>query len=149
MDIYERLKQDHEKLRHLANEILETEGKEDRRQQLWQEYKTQLKAHAAAEEQVFYTDLMAKPDATDQIRHSVSEHNEADELAEKIDEMDMSSGGWIQSFKKLKEEVEHHMEEEEQDVFALSHDQISDSRAERMSDRFDDRKQAELEEQRQ
>ena len=71
MDIYERLKQDHEKQRALGKKILETQGASQARKALWHDYKVELEAHASAEEQTLYAELMVHPEATDQSRHSV------------------------------------------------------------------------------
>ena len=56
-------------------------------------------------------------DRKDAARHSVHEHAEMDEILEELREMDMSSPGWLTRFKTLKHDYEHHMEEEEDEVF--------------------------------
>ena len=96
MDIYERLKKDHDKQRELGQKIVETQGDSDDRRELWEAYKVELEAHASAEEQTFYAELMACPEASDQTRHSVSEHKEAADLVEEIDKLDMASPQWLQ-----------------------------------------------------
>lgn len=144
MDIYERLTQDHNTQRELASKLAETTGDSDERRQLWEEFKPEAEAHANAEEQTFYATLFEKPDAQEQARHSVSEHKDASDLIEKLSSDDMSSPGWLQNFKKLKEELEHHMKEEEEDVFALARKVIDADTATRLVDDFDKRKAAEL-----
>jgi len=146
MDIYERIKEDHQIQRDLAARILKTEGNSDERQQLWDDFKPEAVAHANAEEQIFYAALIEKPDTQEQTRHSVSEHKEADDLIEEISDMDMSSSGWLQKFKKLKEDLDHHMDEEEEDVFSKARQVIDETQAQKMVKAFDGRKEAELKE---
>ena len=144
MNIYERLKQDHDKQRQLAEKILDTSGDSENRHGLWDQFKPEAVAHANAEEQTFYAALMEQPDAQEKARHSVSEHKEADDVIQELDEMDMSSGGWIQKFQKLKDELEHHMDEEENEVFKKAKNVLDAGKADQLSDDYDKRKKAEL-----
>lgn len=144
MDIYERLTQDHDTQRDMAARLAETTGDSDERRKLWEEFKPEAEAHANAEEQTFYATLIEKPDAQEKARHSISEHKDAADLMEKLSTDDMSSPGWLQNFKKLKEELEHHMEEEENEVFVEARKVISDETATSLVSDFEERKAAEL-----
>ena len=146
MDIYQRIIEDHQTQRDLAARILKTEGNSEERQQLWEEFQPEALAHANAEEQTFYATLIENPDTQEQARHSVSEHKEADDLIEEINEIDMSSSGWLQTFKKLKEDLDHHMEEEEKDVFSMARGVIDETQAQQLAQAFNERKDAELKE---
>jgi len=145
MDIYKRLKKDHDTQRDLGEKIANTEGDSNERRVLWQRYKVELEAHASAEEQTFYAELMSHPEASDQTRHSVAEHKDAADLVEEIDDMDMSSPGWLTKFKQLRHDIEHHLDEEEEDVFDLARKNIDDETAKELADRFNQRKPAEEE----
>lgn len=146
MDIYERLIKDHDKQKKLADRIMETSGNSDERRRLFEQFKAEAVSHANAEEQTLYAVLIEDPNSQEQARHSVSEHQDADELINELSDMNMSSAGWIQKFEKLKDELEHHIEEEEQDVFKLAKDLVSSADATEMSRMFDERKQQEEEE---
>ncbi len=146
MDIYERIIADHQTQRDLTASILNTEGNSEERQQLWKEFQPEAIAHANAEEQTFYAALIEDPDTQEQARHSISEHKEADDLIEEISEMDMSSSGWLQTFKKLKEDLDHHMEEEEKEVFGKARKIIDEDQAQQLAEAFNNRKDAELKE---
>ena len=143
MDIYERLTKDHEKQKNLAKQIMNTSGDSRERQKLFEQFKTETSAHADAEEQTFYAALIAKPDGQEKARHSIAEHAEAANALEELSNLDMGSGGWIHKFEKLKDELEHHIEEEEKEVFQLARDLLGEQEAERLADAFDQRKQAE------
>lgn len=146
MDIYARLKKDHDKQRDLLDRIAQTEGDSQKRRDLWEDIKVELEAHASAEEQVFYAELMSHADGSDKARHSVAEHKEASDLIEELDDMDMSSPGWLKKLKHLKERIEHHVDEEEKEVFPVSKDLINADKAKALAKDFDKRKPAEIRE---
>lgn len=143
MDIYERLKKDHVRQRDLAARIMETSGDSADRRELFARFREEVDSHADAEEQTFYAALIEKPDGQEKARHSISEHKEAADLLEELDELDMGSGGWLNKFKKLREEILHHLDEEEKEVFPLAEKLIADDKATDLAQAFDKRKAAE------
>lgn len=144
MKIFDRIKQDHEKQRKLMDTLVDTEGDSEKRNFAFTNFSEELKAHAAAEEQVFYAALMKDEDGTDKSRHSVAEHKEALDLLKELKKMSMSSAGWLQKFKKLQHDNEHHMKEEEDEVFPHAKKVLDDSVLEKMLKEFEQRKQAEM-----
>ncbi|MBA96044.1 MAG: hemerythrin domain-containing protein [Sulfitobacter sp.] len=142
--IYDAIKADHETHRTLLNAIAETSGDSTDRQRSWQEFYTDVKSHAAAEEETFYSKLMHETWGQDAARHSVSEHKELDDLMEELNEADMSSSGWLVKFKKLKHDYEHHMDEEEADVFKRAKEVIGAEHNDTFGKNFQKRKQEEL-----
>ena len=71
MSIYTRLEKDHDKQRDLIEKIKKTQNGSKNRSELWTDLKVELEAHASAEEQAFYSELMRDPDGTDETRHAV------------------------------------------------------------------------------
>ena len=78
-------------------------------------------------------------------RHSVAEHHELDELMQELDEMDMSSPGWLTRFKKLRHDYEHHIDEEEQDIFPCAKESIGEDKNGKIAAEFKKRKAKERE----
>lgn len=144
MNIYQRLTQDHELHRELAGKLAETSGDTPERQAMWKQLRADCEAHAAAEEQTFYSSLIAEPDGQDKSRHSISEHKVLDELMAEIGDIDMSSPAWLMKFKDLRHKLEHHMEEEEDDVFVRARKLLSDQEAADLAEAFAQRKAEEL-----
>jgi iron-sulfur cluster repair protein YtfE (RIC family) len=142
--IYEVLKKDHDSHREVLNKLDATSGDSPEREKLYATMKRELEAHTAAEEETFYATLMAKPDGQEKARHSVSEHKEAADLLGELDETEFSSPGWLARFRKLKEELEHHMDEEENEVFARARKLIAQPKAEELGSEFLRRKRAEM-----
>lgn len=146
MNIYERLIDDHGKQRGMAAGLAETEGDSAERRRLFDAFKKELEAHAAAEEQSFYAELIAAPDGQEKARHSIAEHKTASDLVKQLEDTDMSSSAWLQTFKKLKHEVEHHLDEEEKEIFPHAQKIIPETRATALADVFEKRKMDELQE---
>ncbi|MGH1504089.1 MAG: hemerythrin domain-containing protein [Acidimicrobiales bacterium] len=118
--IFEAIRDDHETQRTLGKLLLETEGASEGRKELYAKLKAELIAHAAAEERYFYVPLMERDLTQDAARHSVAEHKELDDFIEKLDEYDMSSSQWLLTARELVDRLEHHLDEEETEVFPVA-----------------------------
>lgn len=119
-DIFEDLLADHARHRALLDQIEQTEGDTPERRALFEELTKEIKGHAAAEEQALWSTILRKPQTTDEARHAVAEHKELDDLFNQLAATDMSTGGWLNRFHKLKEEYLHHIGEEEDEQFPAS-----------------------------
>lgn len=120
MNIFEALREDHDKQRTLLEILIKTHGDSEGRDELFSRVKRELESHAAAEERHFYSPLMEHDITQEKTRHSVAEHNDIDECIRKLEETDYSSPAWVSYAKKLHELVNHHLDEEEQQVFQLA-----------------------------
>ncbi|MGB3917735.1 MAG: hemerythrin domain-containing protein [Thiothrix litoralis] len=127
MNIFEALRADHDKQRELAAALIKTQGDSVERDKLFAELKTELKAHAAAEERCFYIPLMEDDFTQEKSRHSVAEHHEIDEMIEKLEETEYSSPGWLVEAKNLHHRVHHHLKEEEHEVFQMAGKVLTDT----------------------
>lgn len=141
--IYTAIRNDHHAHRDLLETISDTTGASDTRQRAWDEFYRDVKAHAAAEEETFYSKLISKTWGQEQARHSVTEHKELDDMMEELNGMDMSSPGWLQKFKTLQHDYLHHIEEEENEVFERAREVIDEDEVEGFGKRFHERKREE------
>lgn len=127
MNIFEALRLSHDTQRALATRLLATQGSSPERTNLYREFKRELAAHAAAEERCFYTPLIGFDASMAQARHGMAEHHEMDELVDELNRMDFSSSGWIVQFRKLRDKVFHHLEDEEHAIFQLAGKVLEDA----------------------
>lgn len=118
--IYDALHESHEQQRSLFRKLLRSKPGSDDRTTLFVELRTELMAHAAAEERFLYVPIMMLDAGLSVSRHALSEHHEADELLEELTTSDKSSRGWLLKARKLSEEVHHHLKEEEKGFFQVS-----------------------------
>ena len=142
-DIFAAIKSDHDNHRALLDRIADSSGASEERKVAWDTFYQDVKSHAAAEEETFYSKLISKTWGQDAARHSVHEHQQLDDLMEELRGMDMGHGSWLEKFKKLKHEYEHHMEEEENEVFTRAKEVIPANEIEGYGDRFAARKDEE------
>lgn len=139
-NIYDAIKDDHKDHRALLDTIANTSGESARRREAWEEFYYDVKSHAAAEEETFYSALISKTWGQDAARHSVHEHQEMDDLMEELNDMDMSSPAWLTKFKTLKHDYEHHIEEEEDEVFTRAREVVDASKETEIGSKFLERK---------
>ncbi|GAB5468490.1 MAG: hemerythrin domain-containing protein [Rhodospirillales bacterium] len=144
MDIFAYLKDDHGKQRGLSAGLLDTSGDSAERRRLFDALLREVEAHAAAEEQTLYSELIAHEEGQEKARHSIAEHQEAATLLTELGELDMSSGGWLNKFKRFQEDLEHHLAEEEEEVFELAGRLFGEEKADELGQAFDKAKQQQL-----
>lgn len=142
--IFEAIERDHDNHRRILRKLDETQGDSAERRALFNTLKREVEAHAAAEEQTFYASLIAEPEGQEKARHSISEHKEASDLIDELDAMDFSSPGWLSRFRSLKEALEHHMDEEEDEVFARARKLLASEEIDKLGREFADRKSSEM-----
>lgn len=143
VDIFERLREDHDRHRDLLDRIEETHGESSERVDLFEKLTMELKGHAAAEEQALYSTMMRKPETTDETRHSVAEHHEIEVALNDLAATDMASGAWLTKFRQLKHDYLHHIDEEEEEHFPDFSKHLTQADELHMEEVFDRRKRAE------
>lgn len=132
MDIYSLIKQDHQKVADLFVRLDALEIAAAERIELFKTLKQELRVHKEAEETTFYAALSDLPEITDRIEEALEEHVDIEELLDELDALDSDSDEFIAQLRELKEEVEHHVEEEENVIFPLARELLTPSQAERL-----------------
>ena len=117
MNIFEALRESHEKKRDLSEKLIETSGDSKERRALFELLKNELFAHAVGEDRYFYIPLMMTDSGLNITRHALAEHHKMDELLEQLTEMELSNPSWLAVAKKLFDTVHHHLQEEEHGFF--------------------------------
>lgn len=118
--VFEALREDHDTQRTLMDILVKTEGASEGREEVYPRLKKELESHAFAEEKAFYSVLMARENTVEKARHSVAEHKEIDDVIEQLEGLEHSSPQWLPTMKKLQHLVEHHLDEEEHEVFQMA-----------------------------
>lgn len=142
--IFADLKADHDQQRKLLAQIAETSGDSEERRTLFETLMLDLSAHAAAEEESLYASMLGNPELREDARHSVSEHKEVDDMLGELRELKMSSPGWLVKFKEMRHRYEHHIDEEEEEMFPAASKEMSRDETERLGRYFEERKPKEL-----
>ena len=144
MNIFEALRESHDRQRTYADALIMTSGDTPERVEAYKQLKSELQAHETAEERHFYMPLMEFDNGVDLSRHAISEHHEMDEMMEELDETEMSSPAWLATAKKLSEKVHHHLKEEEQKFFQMAGKLLDDKQKETLAGQYEREYKAQL-----
>ena len=144
MNIFEALRESHDRQRTYAKALIETSGDSPERVEAYKQLKAELQAHETAEERHFYIPLMEFDNGVDLSRHAISEHHEMDEMMEELDETEMSSPAWLATAKKLSDKVHHHLKEEEQKFFQMAGKLLSEKQKEQLAGEYEKEFNAQL-----
>lgn len=118
MDAITLLREDHRKLKALLRELEPTTERAVRtRSELFDRIKVELTAHEIVEEEVFYPTLKQHPRAREIVLEGYEEHDVVDTLMGELDALSVEDETWGPKAKVMIENIEHHIEEEEGDMF--------------------------------
>ena len=114
------LRQDHKKVQSLFKKFDQAKGIEAKRRFAMQAI-SELEVHARVEEEIFYPAVKRAIDETELVDEAEQEHQEAKSLISKLKEMKGQNNGEGEDFKskfsELQEAIQHHVEEEEGEMF--------------------------------
>lgn len=116
MNAIELLKADHDKVDKLFKQAEATEN-EAKKQELFEQIKLELLTHTHIEETIFYPTIMKDDEIKDIVLEGLEEHKQAKTLLREIPRLADGSEKFDAKFKVLMEDIEHHVEEEESDMF--------------------------------
>jgi hemerythrin-like domain-containing protein len=143
MDAFALLTEDHQKVQRMMDKLAgTTEGAHKTRDSLFTELKKELEIHAAIEEEVFYPALRDAKETADLVDEALEEHETVKQLLHDLEDTANDTEEWTSMFAELKENVEHHVEEEEGDLFKKARKVLSADTIEELGRRLQDHKEA-------
>ncbi len=115
-DVVELILRDHKPLKKLIKILKNAEGTFAKKRPAFAEFAELLMAHAKPEEQSLYVHMKEGTELRSEGFEGDTEHAIADQLVEEIKELTNDRDEWMAKVKVLAELVEHHIEEEEEDM---------------------------------
>lgn len=144
MDLYESLKQDHQSIKSILDEMVQTTAADQSlRTQLFNRLKVEFLAHARAEEKMFYPKLEQHQRSRDLALAAEEEHHAAESLLRELEQTDTQDDRWKARATVLREMILNHVEEEEHDLFPKAQQIFSDDEAIQLYQQFEDQKRIE------
>lgn len=138
MDAFTLLKQDHEKVSDIFSQLEETtERAEKRREELFTKLSQELDMHAHIEETIFYPAIKNEAETREITLEGFEEHHVIKTLLKELTGMPTGTDQWAAKLKVLKENVEHHVEEEEGEMFDSARDVLSREQIEELGARME------------
>ena len=114
---------DHKLLKSLLDKADDTtERGVKTRKELLDRITSELRMHEEIEEKILYPALKEHKKAKEIVLEGYQEHHVADVLIEELHATDVSDERWGAKMAVLKEGIEHHIEEEEGDMFPKARD---------------------------
>ena len=134
MDPFELLKKDHETASKLFERIESASGRV--KMVRFRKLKSELDLHSHIEETIFYPALKNAEESRDITLEGYEEHKVIKSLLSELDRAKKPGDEWIAKFTVLKESVEHHVGEEEGELFSKAKDVLTGEQAEALGDKM-------------
>jgi hemerythrin superfamily protein len=113
-------------------------GNPDKRAELWPLVRSELLAHERSEMEVLYRELHYDPRTRQMAEHHDQEAGEMETLIRQIDAIPYADSAWESVFDELVDAVQHHVSEEEGEIFPKAQDVLGRDRVEAMDLTFED-----------
>jgi hemerythrin-like domain-containing protein len=139
MDAFNLLKADHRKVEDLFSELESASGQAKMR--VFEQIKTELELHTHIEETIFYPALEEPKQTHDLTLEAYEEHDVVKKLLEELSRAKSPTDEWEAQAKVLQENVEHHVEEEENELFKKAKAVLSEDDIETLGEQMESEKQ--------
>ena len=135
MDAFELLKADHKTVSGLFDELEAATGKA--KLSVFAQIKTELELHTHIEETIFYPALEKLEETHDLILEAYEEHKMVKTLLAKLSRARTANDEWQAQAKVLQENVDHHVDEEENELFDKAEDALGNEEIEALGQRME------------
>jgi len=143
VNVLKLIKKDHSDVQSLFNKFEKTaKSSHEKREEIFEQIRRGLQIHSRVEEEIFYPFLKALNGNSG--RNLVSEalkvHKEIDELLTQISRLQPSDKNFDEKVETLFENVEHHIQEEEREIFQFAEEKCSEEQLENLGREVAERK---------
>ena len=127
MNAIELLKEDHERVDKLFQQVKANEDGDNR--DVFEQIKAELEVHTHIEETIFYPYLQENGDEELQkfTLEGIEEHRQAKMFLRELDNLVADSEKFAPKLKVLMEDIEHHVQEEEGQMFKMVESQFDET----------------------
>jgi hemerythrin superfamily protein len=119
------IKQDHKKVEGLFQKFTKTKG-EDAKRRIAEQAMDQLEVHAKIEEEIFYPAAKSELEDGETIEEALREHGMVKDLIEELRGMEFGDNSFEEKWFELVENVQHHVQEEENELLPQVQDSALD-----------------------
>jgi iron-sulfur cluster repair protein YtfE (RIC family) len=142
VDALTLLKDDHDKVKAMLDKLDKTtERAEVTRRDGLQALKQELTVHEAIEEEILYPALKEFAKTRDIALEAYEEHHVVDTIMSELEQTPVSDETWGAKLTVMKENLEHHIEEEEDEMFRQARRVMDQSELSELGDRMAARKE--------
>lgn len=135
------LKSDHDEIRELMSQLdAQSDEKSSDKETVFTVLSQKLQLHEALEEDIFYPAMKQHPKTKELALEGYDEHEELDEVMLAIRGLDFMDAGWPQKVHSMREKLEHHIQEEEEELFKHAREVFSDEELNELGSRMEERR---------
>ncbi len=139
MSISEKIKSEHEEFKNILKDLSETTvGDAAVRSSVFPKAVIRMDSHFRAEEATLYEGMLVHSDTREMALEAREEHRVARQLMKELEELPSKEESWLPKIKVLKENVEHHIKEEEEEVLPKAEEIFSSDQMEKWGQEFVD-----------
>ena len=144
-DIFDQLKREHKTLKDILSKT--EDASVSKRKSYLKQIEEELVPHARGEEKTLYALLYERSKDQDKEKalklthEAYEEHLAVDKLLADLKKIDVNHETWLGKFMVIKENIEHHIKEEEEDLFAKARQLVSEDEYEQLLDAYIDAKE--------
>jgi hypothetical protein len=136
------LKDDHDKVKAMLKKLDDTtERAEVTRTEGLQALKQELTVHETIEEEILYPALKEFAKTKDIALEGYEEHHVVDTIMAELEQTPIEDETWAAKLTVMKENLEHHIEEEETDMFKKARQVMNEDELSDLGDRMAARKE--------
>lgn len=141
MNAFDILKEDHKRVSDLFEKLEPTTERAIKtREELFAKVKMELDLHSQIEETILYPMLKEVEETRDITLEGIEEHRIVKLLLAELEKMPKDTEQWTAKLTVLKENVEHHVEEEEGEMFKQARSALSKEQIEQLTTRIETEK---------
>lgn len=144
MNVLHKLKEEHNQVAALLEKAKNKNNSSSEKQSLLQEINKHLTLHMNYEEELFYPTFKEKSETKDIVLESYEEHSVVKNLLQELAELPVEDELWLAKLTVLKENIEHHVKEEEEDMFPEVKKLIDAEELEAMADEMQNFKEEQI-----
>jgi hemerythrin-like domain-containing protein len=129
VDAFQHLSEDHRAVERLFEKIEKADSRRaEHREQLFQRLREGLELHAQIEEKIFYPEMKKYTGTNELVGEALEEHGEVKLMLQEIGHLSAEDDQWSEMVNELKLAIQHHVREEENQLFPAAREEIDKSR---------------------
>ena len=136
------LRKDHSTVRSLFDKLERTaRSSHEKKNDLFEQIRRELQLHMRAEEEIFYPALKAfNEEGWRMVAEALKDHRDIDQLLTQISRLNPSNKNYEDKVEALFENVDHHLEEEDGEIFPFAEENCSTQQLEDLGRQIEERK---------
>jgi iron-sulfur cluster repair protein YtfE (RIC family) len=139
MSLFQQFKKDHQRIATLFKTLSQTTTKALKtRNEMFRRLKEELETHSSLEEDIFYAMLSCHKEAETIVKKAKQDHKEAKKRLKELTRLPRNEEEWGKKLDQLRKKIEHHVREEEDQMFPKARKLLSDEQLEDMASRIEE-----------